>query len=1014
MDNNDIQLIGGPCGQHGPYTFYKAFKYSKNGISRVVTLSEFFFVKLWVDSDLVCIGELQLLWVDKNSEQVLSSLRLYFLPEHTPEGRTDHGEDEVLSISEKVVLRVEDLITWITVDAEWTWGRLAKCEKDLPDLKKSENDDIKPLLPLEGSLDLSDVEKEKKLLDSNCNINSTSVIVLSYPRYCRYRAIMAGIEGLGKDNVQQKVLRALGGFIVNTDNTRVLFCRDSFEYPELEGHELLCNHLAPKLKGRPRGKRKKRRSISPGSESNESESSISNVFSSSKSKDILDSAGPSTSSANTRRSTRSTENSESKVFIKNLNIFMKAKQTPIVRIPTLGYKELDLYALYTKVQRLGGYDSVTANRLWKSIFDDLSGNHNSTSAATIIRRHYERFLLSYERYEKGEEHKPLPVSERRRLKSKQGSSSASDAETSESTSRSGNTTPVPGSNNNTQNNNDIKDSPTDTKIKLELKSSALRSVRVKPERSILKEQSKSISEKPSLDGDDSFTKQEVKQEEQEDTPEDTKPSLPVTNLTEKNSEPLTTAIAPVQKSNPEKPASPVEGKENVPILNANEASNAETNDDDLIEVPYKAKTPEVIDLESETYKSITTNSLQNNSVLGEVKKKKLDILKEGGLEVTPVKPFAMPAPPVDSRPSVIQPTLSSLQLGNVTVTADKRSMPPPHINPPNSKRTNNTTKSNKTSPVQKNNMFPYVNGSAPPKVLQSNSIYSPSETVVYGDPKAPINFDTNKLHTSEALDLTLKNPQKPILEIVRVPNVPLIPPPAHNSHSNMHRNNSVPLLDGRKVGSNLEITLVNPAKNPPMMPYPPYPTSIPTSSKHYNTSFKYPQKRSLNENIPIPKIPRLDENGRGRLPSSMYGYSSKENGNNLELSIPQPFNHKNGPNKMDTHNKPKLSPQVPNVKNNYPSSAPNMFANYFPQMQQSPDKNVSPYPPPTLDLLNQLYALQNLYPPNHLAAVPPLLPTPEQIQFYTELLAHTSRVRFPFPFPQDSVNSSSMNNGKKQ
>jgi hypothetical protein len=40
----------------------------------------------------LCIGELQLLWSDKNSDQVLASLRLYFLPENTPEGRMDHGE----------------------------------------------------------------------------------------------------------------------------------------------------------------------------------------------------------------------------------------------------------------------------------------------------------------------------------------------------------------------------------------------------------------------------------------------------------------------------------------------------------------------------------------------------------------------------------------------------------------------------------------------------------------------------------------------------------------------------------------------------------------------------------------------------------------------------------------------------------------------------------------------------------------------------------------------------------
>lgn len=38
--------------------------------------------------------------------------------------------------------------------------------------------------------------------------------------------------------------------------------QDTFEYPELEGHEFVCNHLAPKLKGRPRGRR--RRAPRPG------------------------------------------------------------------------------------------------------------------------------------------------------------------------------------------------------------------------------------------------------------------------------------------------------------------------------------------------------------------------------------------------------------------------------------------------------------------------------------------------------------------------------------------------------------------------------------------------------------------------------------------------------------------------------------------------------------------------------------------------------------------------------
>lgn len=112
--------------------------------------------------------------------------------------------------------------------------------------------------------------------------SNTSVVVLSYPRYCRYRAIIQGMAQMGKNGMQHKVLNALGGIIVKSNKTRVLFCRDTFDYPELEGHELLCNHLAPKLKGRPRGKRKKRRSLSPGSESNESESSLSLILSSAK------------------------------------------------------------------------------------------------------------------------------------------------------------------------------------------------------------------------------------------------------------------------------------------------------------------------------------------------------------------------------------------------------------------------------------------------------------------------------------------------------------------------------------------------------------------------------------------------------------------------------------------------------------------------------------------------------------------------------------------------------------
>jgi len=90
-----FQLLGGACFSHGPYTFYKAVRI---GNSRVLRLGSFFLTKLWSDADLVSIGELQLLWMDsRGPNQPLASLRLYFLPENTPDGRRDtHGEVSLL------------------------------------------------------------------------------------------------------------------------------------------------------------------------------------------------------------------------------------------------------------------------------------------------------------------------------------------------------------------------------------------------------------------------------------------------------------------------------------------------------------------------------------------------------------------------------------------------------------------------------------------------------------------------------------------------------------------------------------------------------------------------------------------------------------------------------------------------------------------------------------------------------------------------------------------------------
>ena len=182
---------------------------------------------------------------------------------------------------------------------------------------------------------------------------------------------MKRLDDVEDESLKRKVVYALGGFVVPNLNTRILFCRDTFDYPELEGHELLCNHLAPKLKGRPRGKRKKR-SLSPGSESNESECSNSNAISLPKVRaqtlhcvvvlvvvskkrntvrlstvsfqNKIFSEGALNGhrgepSISTRRSARFIETNESKVFMKKLTTYMKTYHKPISRIPSLGCKE---------------------------------------------------------------------------------------------------------------------------------------------------------------------------------------------------------------------------------------------------------------------------------------------------------------------------------------------------------------------------------------------------------------------------------------------------------------------------------------------------------------------------------------------------------------------------------------------------------------------------------------------------------------------------------------------------
>ncbi|AWP15584.1 ARID domain containing protein [Scophthalmus maximus] len=87
-------------------------------------------------------------------------------------------------------------------------------------------------------------------------------------------------------------------------------------------------------------------------------------------------------------------------FLKDLHLFMRMRDTPIERIPHLGFKQIDLFVMFKTVRDMGGYHLVTAQQLWKQVYNRLGGNPRSTSAATCTRRHYEKLLLPYECHKK--------------------------------------------------------------------------------------------------------------------------------------------------------------------------------------------------------------------------------------------------------------------------------------------------------------------------------------------------------------------------------------------------------------------------------------------------------------------------------------------------------------------------------------------------------------------------------------------------------------------------------------
>uniref|UniRef100_A0A3Q3D364 Uncharacterized protein n=1 Tax=Hippocampus comes TaxID=109280 RepID=A0A3Q3D364_HIPCM len=196
--------------------------------ARILSLGDFFLVRCKPDEP-VCVAELQLLWEERTSRQLLSSSKLYFLPEDTPQGRgVSHGEHEVIAVSEKVIVRLQDLVKWTVPDLSG-WAHGLKAE------------------PLKASAlrELGTNGRREAL-----HQDGRKVLVLSYPQYCRYRSVLVRLREQPGSLLLNHTVLALGGIAALGANTRILYCRDTFEHPTLLRNESICDHFGELTCGR--------------------------------------------------------------------------------------------------------------------------------------------------------------------------------------------------------------------------------------------------------------------------------------------------------------------------------------------------------------------------------------------------------------------------------------------------------------------------------------------------------------------------------------------------------------------------------------------------------------------------------------------------------------------------------------------------------------------------------------------------------------------------------------------
>lgn len=136
-------------------------------------------------------------------------------------------QDELLYADQKVIVKCEDMVQWEYTGTEWTTGLIPPLESDF-------------VMTQETSIDEFTGETEHKYIlqhkPTNQDTLVENVIIMTFQAYCRYKALIKRLEnGM---TIAKSRLTALGGVLVNSKSTRIVFCRECFSCPDLEKFHL--------------------------------------------------------------------------------------------------------------------------------------------------------------------------------------------------------------------------------------------------------------------------------------------------------------------------------------------------------------------------------------------------------------------------------------------------------------------------------------------------------------------------------------------------------------------------------------------------------------------------------------------------------------------------------------------------------------------------------------------------------------------------------------------------------